>query len=188
MCDDPATLASLVPGCDAVINLVGIFAGVRGDPYGSAFAQAHVELPKRTIAACVRDAVCRARALERAQGRRRMRRASTCAPRRDGEAAVVAVRGALRTTIFRPSVVFGPEDRFLNLFAELQRLLPVLLLGSPEAKLPAGVCRRCARRRSSQASPRPRPKAGLTISRARGCTRCASSSSTPGGSRAIRGP
>ena len=45
-----------------------------------------------------------------------------------------------------------------------------------------------SRRRSSQASPRPRPKAGLTISRARGCTRCASSSSTPGGSRAIRGP
>lgn len=40
----------------------------------------------------------------------------------------------METTIFRPSVIFGPGDSFLNLFANLVKRLPIFPLGSPNAK------------------------------------------------------
>src|SRR6266853_4408883 len=52
---DPATLGKLVAGCDAAINLVGILNGnyppTAAASYGSKFLQAHVELPRRIVAA-----------------------------------------------------------------------------------------------------------------------------------------
>ena len=37
-------------------------------------------------------------------------------------------------TIVRPSVIFGPEDAFLNLFAQLLRFAPVMALARADAK------------------------------------------------------
>jgi NADH dehydrogenase len=53
----------------------------------------------------------------------------------EGESQIhtAQARGS-HTTIFRPSVVFGREDRFLNLFARLAQLLPFIVLASPEAR------------------------------------------------------
>ena len=41
----------------------------------------------------------------------------------------------LEFTIFRPSLIYGPQDQFINLFARIIRLSPVVpLLGSPRAR------------------------------------------------------
>lgn len=129
--NDDAVLGRLVRGRDAVINLVGILQGSRGVPYGPEFAQAHVELPRRIIAACEREGVRRLLHMSAlgadASGPSMYQRSKGA-----GEALVRASQ--LDWTIFRPSVVFGPEDRFLNTFARLSVLSPVLPVAGADVR------------------------------------------------------
>jgi uncharacterized protein YbjT (DUF2867 family) len=129
---DEETLVRLATGMDAVINLVGVLHSRSGKPYGPDFARAHVELPRKVVAACRRAGVRRylhMSALGASADGPSMYQRSKAA----GEAEAMSDPG-LMTTIFRPSVVFGEEDNFLNLFAHLQRLLPVMLLGGADAR------------------------------------------------------
>jgi NADH dehydrogenase len=123
---DPATLDRLVGAADAVVNLIGI---LHGD-----FQHVHVELPRRIVEACHRHGVRRLVHVSSLQ-------ADPAAPsmylRSKGEAEqlILAAQGDhLQTTIMRPSVIFGREDHFLNLFARLARRLPVIALASPGAR------------------------------------------------------
>ena len=54
--------------------------------------------------------------------------------RSKGEAEALVARSELAWTIFRPSVIFGREDSFLNLFARLERVLPVIALACAHAR------------------------------------------------------
>ncbi len=129
---DPVQLAGFIEGVDAVVNLVGILSGRRGTPYGPDFAKLHVELPAKIVAACEGKRVHRLIHLS-AIGADPRGPSMYLRSKGDGEKAVHAST-SLATTIFRPSVVFGPEDRFLNTFAFLQRVFPVLPLAKPDAK------------------------------------------------------
>lgn len=126
---DAGTLRSLLAKTDAVVNLVGVLDG-RND----GFQRNHVELPMRIVAAC-RDA-----------GVKRLLHVSSLGAAADapseyqrskarGEAEIAgAAQYGIRTTIFRPSVIFGRGDSFLSLFAQLARMFPVLPLGCAGAR------------------------------------------------------
>ena len=131
---DAATLAGLMQGMDAVINLVGVLHGDTGTPYGKRFKAAHVDLPRSAAEACVAAGVPRLMhmsSLGAGQNSPSMYLRSKAA----GEAAVREAAHGVALTIFRTSVVFGRGDKFLNLFAWMQRYAPVVALGKPDAKL-----------------------------------------------------
>ena len=137
--NDPRALAQLMAGRDAVVNMAGILHSPRGRPdergpndYGPGFAEAHVELAQALVTAC-RGAGVRRLLHMSALGADPKAPSEYLRSKGIGEQAVLAADD-LAVTVFRPSVIFGPEDRFLNLFALLAALLPVLALARPGAR------------------------------------------------------
>jgi uncharacterized protein YbjT (DUF2867 family) len=123
---DEAVLARMLRDTDAVINLTGILHGSEAE-----FERVHVRLPARLGAAC------------KAAGVRRIVHISALGAAPDapsryqrskarGEEALKVA--GLDLTILRPSVIFGERDRFLNLFATLQSIFPVMPLASAAAR------------------------------------------------------
>ena len=115
-----ADLARLMPGHDAVVNLVAV---LHGDE--QRFEQVHVRLPERIAQAMQQAGVRRLVHISAlgadAQGPSMYQRSKA-----KGEA--VLRQAGLELTILRPSVIFGAEDKFLNLFADLQKIAPFMPL------------------------------------------------------------
>ena len=132
-CDvhDPRALERVIAGSDVVINLVGILHGERGTPYGRAFARAHVELPRKIAQACSDRGIGRLIHMS-ALGADANGPSMYLRSKGDGETAIRST--GIAATIFRPSVVFGPGDHFLNTFAKLQRRLPIVPLACAHAR------------------------------------------------------
>ena len=133
---DDATLASLLAGADAAVNLVGILHGRWAEPWGPEFQKAHVDLPARLAKACAAAGVRRllhVSALGVSDSPDAKLPSMYLRSKAAGENAVRETPG-LDWTIFRPSVVFGPDDSFLNTFAKLQRFLPVMALARADAR------------------------------------------------------
>jgi NADH dehydrogenase len=118
--------------CDTVVNLVGIL-NEKGFS-GRGFAHAHAELARKTVAAAA------------AAGVARLLHMSALGAAEDGpsfylqskgvaERHVRAAPSSLAWTIFRPSVIFGAGDSFMNRFAGLLRLSQgVIPLARAEAR------------------------------------------------------
>jgi uncharacterized protein YbjT (DUF2867 family) len=127
---EPGLLERLLPGHDAVVNLIAILQGSE-----AAFDAVHVQWPKRLGAACVSAGLPRLLHVS-ALG------VSADAPSRylrskaRGEQALHAMQqhGGLQLTVLRPSVIFGARDRFLNLFARLQQASPLMPLAGANAR------------------------------------------------------
>lgn len=144
---DPDTLRRLFDGVDAVINLVGILhqrAPHQADDARArrgSFQHAHVELPRKVVQACVDRGVPRLLHMS-ALGAQIDARSAYQRSKGMGEALVLdaGMQGSARAdrhlavTVFRPSVVFGPGDSFLSLFARLLRVAPVVPLAGAHAR------------------------------------------------------
>jgi uncharacterized protein YbjT (DUF2867 family) len=130
---DDEVLARALQGKDAVINLAGILQGSRGSPYGKEFRRAHVELPKRLIEFAAKAGVSRLLHMSALGVSDNKGPSMYLRSKADGESAVR--QSALHWTIFRPSVVFGPGDSFLNAFARLAALVPFFPVAKAGARL-----------------------------------------------------
>src|SRR5437867_2453141 len=125
----PATLAGAPSGREAVIHLVGIISEL-GE---NTFENVHTRGTQNVVTAAQRAAVKRF-VLMSALGTRPSARSRY---HRSKWAAEELVRqSGLECAIFRPSVIYGPEDMFVNLLAKMARWSPVLpVMGSGRGKL-----------------------------------------------------
>jgi uncharacterized protein YbjT (DUF2867 family) len=128
---DPAALARLVAGGATVVNAVVNAVGILNETGRDTFARVHVELARSLVAACgaagVRRLVQVSALNADPEGPSRYQRSK-------GEAERSIVASGLDWTILQPSVIFGREDRFLNLFAKLLRVSPLLPLAGAKTR------------------------------------------------------
>lgn len=118
------TLPQVLAGADAVVNLAGTFAGDLDAVMGRGAGE---------LAAAAKAAGARAFVQVSAIGADPEGATAYARAKAAGEAAVLAAfPGA---TVLRPSVLFGPDDNFVNIFAGLSASLPALPVFGPSAKL-----------------------------------------------------
>jgi uncharacterized protein YbjT (DUF2867 family) len=125
-CDpqDDASVAAALQGATHVVNLIGILKEKRR----SSFERIHVEIAERIAKACRAadvDLLVHVSALGAALD------APSKYARTKAEGENKVIHGFARSAVLRPSLVFGPEDKFFNRFARLARLTEWLpFLGS----------------------------------------------------------
>ena len=127
---DPSLLAAQLRGMDAVINLAGILnERRRGD-----FRRVHVDLPRRIVEACRAAGVRRLLHMSALKADVENPPSEYLRSKGEGERLVLAAED-IDASVFRPSVIFGPEDQFFNRFARLLASAPgIFPLACAEAR------------------------------------------------------
>jgi NADH dehydrogenase len=126
---DAQALRSALHGADAVINLLGILH----QSAKTSFTQVHADLPVQLAKLCQDLGI-----------KRLVHMSSLCAAtdapsqylrsKGQAEVALAGYAPGLAITVFRPSIIFGRADQFINLFAGLIKHLPLVVLVKPNAK------------------------------------------------------
>jgi uncharacterized protein YbjT (DUF2867 family) len=129
-----ATVHRAVEDAEVVINLVGLLA----ESPGASFQTIHAEGSERVARLSAASGVLRLVQISAigADPNSPSRYAAT-----KGKAEQAVLAAFPRATILRPSLVFGPEDKFFNRFAEIARLSPFMPVISGDSRMqPVYVC------------------------------------------------
>ena len=127
-----ADLARLMPGHDAVVNLVAVLHGSE-----ERFESVHVDLPGKITSAMKKAGLQR---LVHISALGADPQGPSMYQRSKARGETVLHNAGLQLTVLRPSVIFGAEDKFLNLFADLQAVAPFMpLAGSGTRFAPVWV-------------------------------------------------
>jgi len=166
---DQAALTRAVAGHDALVNLVAVLHGTQ-----AVFEHVHVALPQKIAHACLANHIAQVvhvSALGADSLQPMLAPSMYLRTKGEGEAVLVqaamggsagdAAQAGFDLSILRPSVIFGAEDKFLNMFAKLQKMLPLVPLAGADAKFQpvwvqdvASAVVRCLTGASAQPSPR----------------------------------
>ncbi|WP_395669600.1 complex I NDUFA9 subunit family protein [Rhodoferax sp.] len=138
---DPAALRQVMAGHDAVVNCVAILHGSAAQ-----FERTHGALANSVAQAAVANRVeqlVHISALGVSPDAPQTAPSKYLRSKSLGELAIAQAQGqvlgtthgqGVQVSVLRPSVIFGAEDKFLNLFASLQRLAPFVPLAGADAR------------------------------------------------------
>ncbi len=124
-----AFLAQCMAQHDVVINLIAILHGSE-----QAFDKAHVQLPTIIAQACQQSGLKR---LIHISALGASLEGPSLYQRSKAQGEAVLHQAGLDLTILQPSVIFGANDKFLNLFAQLQQIAPVVPLAGANTRFQA---------------------------------------------------
>jgi NADH dehydrogenase len=125
---DAASLDGALNGIEAVIHLVGIISEVGENTFENVHTRGTGNIAAAACKAGVRRFVHMSALGTRSNAASRYHQTKWAAEE-------LIRHSGLEFTIFRPSLIYGPQDQFVNLFARIIRLSPVVpLIASPHAR------------------------------------------------------
>ena len=127
---DPKVLKQALKGHTAIINLVAVLHGSEND-----FERVHERLPSSLANICAELSIKRLIHIS-ALGADQSAPSMYLRSKARGEQTLhsIAKTKGLDITLLRPSVIFGEDDEFINLFAKLQKHFPFVPLAGADAK------------------------------------------------------
>ena len=125
------SLKSHFDGCDAVINLLGIL----NDSHSCSFEDIHVEAPEKILEAAQQSGIERLLHMSALNADETNGASNYLKSKGKGENIMLSPNtGSVMVTSFRPSVIFGDNDSFINRFAQLLVIPGPLPLACAAAK------------------------------------------------------